>query len=247
MVILPKVSFGGCYQIDSGSGRNINTVLNTMEYYMTMVGRCRGLLLTLERVPEKMPNPADETMQTHYMLRFGTDLNIDLVNKAIENKTALIDYKVQAPVEDGALDDTPVVWIEDDVPDAETIPETGPQAPTETPRPATQDSQERFPGEDKSQPFPGGFGPPSEASAKPEQKGSPKKKELITDKQVMKIQTMLTTLGIGNNSPSTRKVYINSLLKSGGSPTVDSMREISKDDASTIIDIIQKSVDERKK
>jgi len=74
MVILPRVSFGGVYQIDTGSGMNINRVLDAMEYWKTMVGRCKCILLTLERVPEKVGNPENGTMQTHYLFRFGTKI-----------------------------------------------------------------------------------------------------------------------------------------------------------------------------
>jgi len=114
MVILPKVSLGGVYQIDTGSGVNINRILDAIGYWKEMVGRCKLLPLTLERVPEKVGNPENGTMQTHYLLKFGTNLNIDLLNQAIENnrKILTLDYKVEKPIEEGKLDDTPIEIIE---------------------------------------------------------------------------------------------------------------------------------------
>lgn len=117
MVILPKVSLGGVYQIDSGSGININRVLDAMSYWKTMVGRCKAILLTLERVPEKVGNPENGTMQTHFLFKFGSDLNIELLNQAIENnrKILAIEYKVEKPIEEGKLDDTPIEIIEGEI------------------------------------------------------------------------------------------------------------------------------------
>lgn len=115
MVILPKVSLGGVYQVDTGSGANINRVLDAMEYWKGMVGRCKCIPLTLERVPEKMSNPADGKMQTHYLFRFSSKVNIETLNQGIENnrKILAIEYKVEKPIEDGKLSDTPVEIIEE--------------------------------------------------------------------------------------------------------------------------------------
>lgn len=115
MVILPKVSLGGVYQIDTGSGANINRILDAMDYWKGMVGRCKCIPLTLERVQEKMLNPVDGTMQTHYLFRFSTKLSTETLNQAIENnrKILAIEYKVEKPIEEGKLDDTPVEIVED--------------------------------------------------------------------------------------------------------------------------------------
>ncbi len=113
MIILPKVSLGGVYQVDTGSGVNINRVLDAMDYWKGMVGRCKCIPLTLERVKEKMQGP-DGKMQPHYLFRFSTKLNIDSLNQAIENnrKILAVEYKIERPVEEGKLDDTPVEIIE---------------------------------------------------------------------------------------------------------------------------------------
>lgn len=115
MVILPKVSLGGVYQIDTGSGTNINRILDVMAYWKEMVHRCKCIPLTLERVAEKVGNPANGTMQTHYLFRFSTNLNTEMLNQAIENnrKILAIEYKVEKPIEEGKLDDTPIEIIED--------------------------------------------------------------------------------------------------------------------------------------
>lgn len=115
MVILPKVSLGGVYQIDTGSGTNINRILDVIAYWKAMVGRCKCIPLTLERVPEKVGNPANGTMQTHYLFRFSTNLSTEMLNQAIENnrKILAIEYKVEKPIEEGKLDDTPIEIIEE--------------------------------------------------------------------------------------------------------------------------------------
>ena len=115
MVILPRVSLGGVYQIDTGSGANINRVLDAMEYWKLMVGRCKCIPLTLERVPEKMSEP-DGKMQTHYLFRFSSQVNSDLLNQAIENnrKILSLDFKIEQPKEDGKEDDTPTAVIDEE-------------------------------------------------------------------------------------------------------------------------------------
>lgn len=114
-VILPKVSLGGVYQIDTGSVANINRILNAMDYWKGMVGRCKCIPLTLERVPEKMLNPMDGKMQTHYLLQFSSNISIDALNKAIEDNRRImsIEYKIAEPIEEGSLSDTPIEVIDD--------------------------------------------------------------------------------------------------------------------------------------
>ncbi|MEW6482870.1 MAG: hypothetical protein AB1397_07770 [bacterium] len=122
MVILPLVSLGGVYQIDTGSGANINRILDAIAYWQTMVGRCRGIPLTLERVPEKILSP-DGKMNIHYLFRFGCKMKVEDLNKAIENTKQIlaIDYKIEPPKEEGMLDDTPIEYIdEEDIP---TLPQ----------------------------------------------------------------------------------------------------------------------------
>lgn len=115
MVILPLVNIAGVYQVDTGSSVNINRVLDAMNYWTQLVQRCTRLPLTLERVEEKILNPNDGTMQSHYLFRFGTKMNLDLLNRAIEyeRKYPRIEYKVQPPVEEGKLEDTPVEVVEE--------------------------------------------------------------------------------------------------------------------------------------
>ncbi|MEW6680004.1 MAG: hypothetical protein AB1297_03130 [bacterium] len=118
MVILPTVSLGGVYQIDTGSGTNINRILDAIAYWQTMIGRCKGIPLTLERVPEKILSP-DGKMNTHYLFRFGCKMKVEDLNRAIENtKTILsLDYKIEPPKEEEMEDDTPIEYIdEEDIP-----------------------------------------------------------------------------------------------------------------------------------
>ncbi|HAW49604.1 TPA: hypothetical protein DCX16_01435, partial [bacterium] len=115
MVILPRVSLGGVYQIDTGSGANINRVLDAIRYWKMTVGRVKGLLLTLERIPEKIANP-DGKMIIHYLFKFGCDLSAQTLNMAIEDTKRImaIDYQVESPKEDGELSDTPIVYVDEE-------------------------------------------------------------------------------------------------------------------------------------
>lgn len=114
MVILPKISLGGVYQIDTGSGVNINRILDAIDYWKGMVGRCKCIPLTLERVPEKVTGP-DGKMQPHYLFRFSSKVNVDSLNQAIEDnrKILAVEYKVEKPIEEGKLDDTPIEMVEE--------------------------------------------------------------------------------------------------------------------------------------
>jgi len=111
MVIIPRVSLGGVYQIDTGSTSNINKVMDAMLYWQTMAGHCKGIPLTIERVPEKLEDPISHKMNTHYLFKFSSAVNIDNLNKAIENKEKILslDFKIEPPIEDGKLDDTPII------------------------------------------------------------------------------------------------------------------------------------------
>ena len=115
LVILPKVSLGGVYQIDTGSTANINKVLDAIQYWQTMAGRIKGIPLVLERVPEKMRDPVSQNMNTHYMFKFSSNMSIDILNKALEtNRFLQVEYKVEAPKEDGKIDDTPTEIIDEE-------------------------------------------------------------------------------------------------------------------------------------
>jgi len=122
MVILPKISLGGVYQIDTGSGTNINRILDAIDYWKAMIGRCKCIPLKLERVCEKILNPKDNIMQNHYLFRFGCDLNAEILNVAIKDTRQIIstEFRIEPPKEEGALDDTPIIYVDEE--DEKSLP-----------------------------------------------------------------------------------------------------------------------------
>jgi len=67
MVILPKISMGGCWQCDSGSTNNIINLNSTLAWIQSMLGRVAWVPLTLKRVPQKIQTPDGTT--TKYLLQ----------------------------------------------------------------------------------------------------------------------------------------------------------------------------------
>ncbi|MBF8259441.1 MAG: hypothetical protein HW377_1815 [Actinobacteria bacterium] len=70
MVILPKVSMGGAYQIDTGSNNNIINLNSTMNWILSMIGRVAWVPLTLKRVPTKIQTPDGTTTKALLQLEF---------------------------------------------------------------------------------------------------------------------------------------------------------------------------------
>jgi len=70
MVILPKVSMGGAYQVDTGSTNNIVNLNSTMKWIESMLGRVAWVPLTLKRVPTKIQTPDGTTTKSLLQLEF---------------------------------------------------------------------------------------------------------------------------------------------------------------------------------
>jgi hypothetical protein len=70
MVILPKVSMGGAYQVDTGSTNNIVNINSTLKWVESMLGRVAWVPLTLKRVPTKIQTPDGTTTKSLLALEF---------------------------------------------------------------------------------------------------------------------------------------------------------------------------------
>lgn len=70
MVILPKVSMGGAYQVDTGSNNNIINLNSTLKWVESMLGRVAWVPLTLKRVPMKIQTPDGSTTKSLLQLEF---------------------------------------------------------------------------------------------------------------------------------------------------------------------------------
>lgn len=79
LVMLPEISVGGVFQIDTGSVNNIINLNSQLEYVRTMMGRIALVPLKLKRVAETITYTDEAGAQkksTHYLLRLEIPLNL---------------------------------------------------------------------------------------------------------------------------------------------------------------------------
>lgn len=122
LVLLPKVSVGGLYQIDTGSYHSIVDVNSGIDYVKALVGRIAMVPLKLRRIARD--THAEGSKQTHYTLQLTLDANVEGINKLREDTTRVIQYahyQIEGPVMENPAKDLPdmVVDQEPDVTDAE--------------------------------------------------------------------------------------------------------------------------------
>jgi len=108
LVMLPKVSMGGVYQIDIGSYYSIVNINSSLEYIAALIGKFSLLPLKLKRLP--METHGSGRKEIHYILNIHFEGDIDYVNQLREGSKALAlpQYAIpEAELENPALDDTP--------------------------------------------------------------------------------------------------------------------------------------------
>jgi hypothetical protein len=71
MLLFPKASASGVYQIDTGSVHNVRTVLGAIKNLKDQLGRISGVPLTISREPREIPY--ENSMKLHYLLRIDWD------------------------------------------------------------------------------------------------------------------------------------------------------------------------------
>lgn len=123
MVLLPKVSLGGVYQIDTGSMANMITINSYVDYLRCLIGQVAMVPLKLRRIEQKLKGP-DGKMSKHYLLQIEFVGNAQEVRAlrsgllfgaapaAVEKPRDLIE--LEAPKEDGpekgGQDDVKAFW-----------------------------------------------------------------------------------------------------------------------------------------
>lgn len=111
-VILPKVSVGGIYQIDTSSFNSIIDINSGLAYVKALIGRFAMVPLRLSRVATDTHH--DGKRQTHYTLRITLEGNVDFVNQ-LRGETQKVlsgpQVALPAPVHD-AMDADSGVTIE---------------------------------------------------------------------------------------------------------------------------------------
>lgn len=106
MVLLPKVSMGGCYQITTRSYNSTVTLNSALDYIRALAGRIALIPLKLRREPTETHH--DGKKQTHYTLNLILDADYNTVRQLRnDHEAALIParYQIEGPQDENPLDD----------------------------------------------------------------------------------------------------------------------------------------------
>lgn len=116
MVMLPKVSVGGIYQIRTSSFNSIVDINSGIDYVSALLGRFAMVPLTLRRV--KTETHHDEKKQHHYTLQITFDGDIDTLNQLRADTQRVLEhprYQLPAPKDDNPeFDPVDVIDLEDE-------------------------------------------------------------------------------------------------------------------------------------
>lgn len=110
MMILPKVSVGGVYQLRTGSYHSVVDVNSGIDYVRNLVGRVAMVPLKLKRVPRT--THADGKPQTHYTLSLTMDATVEGINRLRDDTTRILTHKqvlIEGPVDENPALDPPDV------------------------------------------------------------------------------------------------------------------------------------------
>lgn len=159
MVLLPKVSLGGIYQIDTRSFNGHVDILSGFSYARLMVERIALVPFKLKREPRE--SHVNGQKQIHYPMKLILDADMNGVIQMRADTKRIVQstvYQIEAPVLDGPKADPPdLVEDEPEVVDAEL-----PAQEAQVPAPPGPPKQE-----------PPNVEPPKQTKPKPEPKVSP--------------------------------------------------------------------------
>ena len=143
MVVLPDVSMGGCYQIDTSSNSNIINLNSAISWIQGMLGRIAFVPLTLARVPTVIQTPEGPATKALLHLRF----NGTMKDAGRYRNADAITMAALPPHAEDVLDDGPVVLITDEDPPEETASQEAPgstiSSPQEAPDPGPAPEADR--------------------------------------------------------------------------------------------------------
>ena len=116
MVIIPRVSVGGVYQIDLGSYHSIVDINSGIDYVQAMVGRFSWVPLILKRVPRETHGGEKKT--THYTLHVHFEGDVETVNVLREDTRRILAgprYALPAPIDENPkMDDGATIEYTDE-------------------------------------------------------------------------------------------------------------------------------------
>lgn len=101
MVLLPKVSMGGCYQITTGSFHSTKTLNSAMDYIRGLAGRLALIPMRLRRVPRI--THSEGKPQTHYTLELILDGDLKMIRELrsdIEGVLIPGRYQIEGPIDE---------------------------------------------------------------------------------------------------------------------------------------------------
>ncbi|OGM09081.1 hypothetical protein A2Z67_03800 [Candidatus Woesebacteria bacterium RBG_13_36_22] len=117
MVILPKVSVGGVYQIRTSSFNSIVDIQSGLDYISALLGRFAMVPLTLRRV--KTETHHDDKKQHHYTLQITFDGDINTLNQLRSDTQRVLEhprYQLPAPKDDNPeFDPVDIVDMENEL------------------------------------------------------------------------------------------------------------------------------------
>jgi hypothetical protein len=133
MVMIPRVSVGGVYQIRTSSYNSIVDVNSGLDYVSALIGRFAMVPLKLRRTPIETHHNGSK--QTHYTLQVIFDYDIDTLNKLREDNMRVLEhprYELPAPKDENPEFDPvdQVVDLEDEEEEPQNVT---PQQPEEKP------------------------------------------------------------------------------------------------------------------
>lgn len=88
MVILPKVSMGGVYQITTGAFNSIVDINSGMDYIEALIGRLAMIPLRLRRMPLETHNNGQK--QTHFTLKLEFNGTAEFINQLRDNNKRIL-------------------------------------------------------------------------------------------------------------------------------------------------------------
>lgn len=144
LIIVPKVSVSGIYQIDVGSYNSIVDINSGLDYVQGLVGRFAMVPLKLKRVPRETHGSGRK--EIHYTLGVYLEGDVNFINMLRESTTRVlagVPPALPAPVtENPALDEGATIEIEAEEPNGNGKSEAQPPSPAD---PSTQNKPDEQP------------------------------------------------------------------------------------------------------
>jgi hypothetical protein len=125
LVMLPRVSISGIYQIDVGSYHSIVDINSGLDYVQAMVNRFAMVPLVLRRVPRETHGSGKK--DTHYTLQLLASFDVNTLNLLRQDSTRVLtagNYSLPAPEDlNPKMDEGGVVEEVEDEPEPQPIEE----------------------------------------------------------------------------------------------------------------------------